>query len=84
MTVMCEGSAAAYRSRTMKRWVPFGLFVLVFSIPAFLLAGWLLLFAPQPVWVKLLGSAAITLAGLWNLWRGWKRLGHPRDPPESN
>jgi len=68
----------------MKRLVPFGLFALAFALPGFLLAGWLLLIAPQPIWVKLFGGAVLTSAGLWNLWRGWNSLGRPRQPPSSN
>lgn len=46
----------------MKWLVPFGLFALVFVLPAFLLASWLLLVAPQPIWVKLFAGAVLALA----------------------
>jgi Kef-type K+ transport system membrane component KefB len=68
----------------MRRWVPFGLYVLVFVVPVFLMAGWVLLVTSQPAEVRLFGSAVLLLTGLWILWRVWTTLGRPRNPPSSN
>lgn len=67
----------------MKDFLPFGLFILVFAVPLFLVAGWLLLVAPQPLWVKLFASAVTALGGLWNAWRGWNRLRPRRNPSDG-
>ena len=75
-------SPAGYRCE-VRRLLPFGLYVVAFALPLFVLAGWLLLVAPQSVETKVLGSAVLTLGGLWNLWRAWNKLGRPQDPPSS-
>lgn len=60
------------RSRLPRGW--FLLQVLVFSGVPFVLAGWLLLAAAQPITVRVFGATLIALAGVWNFVRAWRRF----------
>jgi len=65
----------------MARFIPFVLHALVFGLPAFFLAGWILFLTSQPIWVKLIACPLLIAVGIWNTARAWDALVRRREPP---
>jgi hypothetical protein len=63
--------------------IPLAVSALAVAVP-FILAVWLLFVARQPIELRLFGAFALTLAGLWNLWRTWITYRRLLKPPPSN